>query len=171
MCGVDLGLHTSHTGAGRWLSQLWGYPVRGIQHLEGVTGNSHRRPWLHISQKSLVFEKRFWLPMKAEVQRKSLTSLICKTSLKEGWFLHLEWISNEVLLYRTGNYAQSLGIDHDGNFRDTYIYMYVYIYVYIYLLYLILYIYIYFISYYIYIIYMYDWVTLLYSRSWHNIVN
>jgi len=28
--------------------------------------------------------------------------------------LHLEWISNEVLLYSTGNYIQSLGIDHDG---------------------------------------------------------
>ena len=27
--------------------------------------------------------------------------------------LHLEWISNEVLLYSTGNYIQSLGIDHD----------------------------------------------------------
>ena len=27
---------------------------------------------------------------------------------------HLEWISNEVLLYSTGNYIQSLGIDHDG---------------------------------------------------------
>ena len=26
---------------------------------------------------------------------------------------HLEWISNEVLLYSTGNYIQSLGIDHD----------------------------------------------------------
>ena len=28
--------------------------------------------------------------------------------------LHLEWISNEVLLYRTGNYAQPLVIEHDG---------------------------------------------------------
>ena len=27
--------------------------------------------------------------------------------------LHLEWISNEVLLYSTGNYIQSLGINHD----------------------------------------------------------
>ena len=31
-----------------------------------------------------------------------------------GWLLHLEWISNEVLLYSTGNYDQSLGIEHDG---------------------------------------------------------
>ena len=28
--------------------------------------------------------------------------------------LHLEWICNEVLLYSTGNYIQSFGIDHDG---------------------------------------------------------
>ena len=27
---------------------------------------------------------------------------------------HLEWISNEVLLYSTGNSVQSLGIEHDG---------------------------------------------------------
>ena len=27
--------------------------------------------------------------------------------------LHLKWISNEVLLYSTGNYIQSLGIDND----------------------------------------------------------
>ena len=27
--------------------------------------------------------------------------------------LHLEWISNDVLLYSTGNYIQSLGIGHD----------------------------------------------------------
>ena len=30
--------------------------------------------------------------------------------------LHLEWISNEVLLYSTGNYIQSLGIEHNGFF-------------------------------------------------------
>ena len=28
--------------------------------------------------------------------------------------LHLEWIRNEVLLYSTGNYIHSLGIDQDG---------------------------------------------------------
>ena len=28
--------------------------------------------------------------------------------------LHLEWISNEVLLYSTGKYIQSLGIEHKG---------------------------------------------------------
>ena len=28
--------------------------------------------------------------------------------------LNLEWIRNVVLLYSTGNYIQSLGIEHDG---------------------------------------------------------
>ena len=27
---------------------------------------------------------------------------------------HLEWISNEVLLYSPGNHVQFLGIEHDG---------------------------------------------------------
>ena len=30
---------------------------------------------------------------------------------------HLEWISNEVLLYSTGNYSQSPGIEHDGQYE------------------------------------------------------
>ena len=30
--------------------------------------------------------------------------------------LHLEWISNEVLLYSRGNDIQPLGIDHDGRY-------------------------------------------------------
>ena len=28
--------------------------------------------------------------------------------------LHLEWVSNEVLLYSTGKYIQSLAMEHDG---------------------------------------------------------
>ena len=28
--------------------------------------------------------------------------------------LHLEWIGNEVLLYSTGSYSQSLEIEQDG---------------------------------------------------------
>ena len=31
---------------------------------------------------------------------------------------HLEWIRNEVLLYSTGNYIQSLGREHDGRSLD-----------------------------------------------------
>ena len=32
--------------------------------------------------------------------------------------LHLDWISNEVLLNSTGNYIQSLRIDHDGRYYE-----------------------------------------------------
>ena len=28
--------------------------------------------------------------------------------------IHLEWLSNDVLLYGAGNYIQSPGIDYDG---------------------------------------------------------
>ena len=28
--------------------------------------------------------------------------------------LHLEWVSNKILLYSTGNYIQSLGINYNG---------------------------------------------------------
>ena len=39
--------------------------------------------------------------------------------------LHLEWISNEVLMYSTGNYIQSLVIEHmEANIRKR---MYIYI--------------------------------------------
>ena len=52
--------------------------------------------------------------------------------------LHLEWISNEVLLYSTENYFQALGIEHEVRqckkkniniyFTCNYIYIYIYIY-------------------------------------------
>ena len=32
--------------------------------------------------------------------------------------LHLEWISNEVLLYHTGNYMQSLVMEHDERYYE-----------------------------------------------------
>ena len=38
--------------------------------------------------------------------------------------LHLKWISNEVLLYITGNYVQTPGIDHDE--KKKYIYICIY---------------------------------------------
>ena len=32
--------------------------------------------------------------------------------------LHLGWVSNEILLYGTGNYIQSLVMEHDGRFFE-----------------------------------------------------
>ena len=34
--------------------------------------------------------------------------------VNRGKLLHLDWISNEFLLYSTGNYIQSPRTDHDG---------------------------------------------------------
>ena len=38
----------------------------------------------------------------------------CEFGVSRCKLLHLEWISNEVLMYSTGNYIQSLLIEHDG---------------------------------------------------------
>ena len=46
-----------------------------------------------------------------------------------GQLLHLEWISNEVLLYSTGNYIQSLGIENmmeDGMRKRMYTHTHIY---------------------------------------------
>ena len=39
--------------------------------------------------------------------------------------LYLEWRSNDVLLYSTGNYIQSLGIEHDEDSMRKRMYVYV----------------------------------------------
>ena len=40
--------------------------------------------------------------------------VLCYISSKLYLLFHLEWVSNEVLLYCTGDYIQSLGVEHDG---------------------------------------------------------
>ena len=51
---------------------------------------------------------------------------------------HLEWKSNNVLLYSTGHYIQTLGLEHDGRQYKTMHELYIYV---------------------------CDWVTMLYSRN------
>ena len=49
--------------------------------------------------------------------------------------LYIEWISNKVLLYSTGNYIQYPVINHNGKEYEKecmYVYTYIYIYIYIY---------------------------------------
>ena len=46
--------------------------------------------------------------------------------------LHLDWIDNEVLLYSTGNYIQSPGIDHDEKcYKIIHIYTHIHAHIYI----------------------------------------
>ena len=59
-----------------------------------------------------------------------------KRELSRCKLLPLECMSNEVLLYGTGNYIQPLMIEHDGSYYEKNP-----------------------------CIYMYDWVTSLYSRN------
>ena len=50
--------------------------------------------------------------------------------IKECKLLLLEWVSNEVLPCSTGNYIQSLGMEHDGREyekKNVYIYIYVWL--------------------------------------------
>jgi len=37
--------------------------------------------------------------------------------------LHLEWISNKVMLYNLGNHIQSLGIERDGRWHEKNVYI------------------------------------------------
>ena len=43
---------------------------------------------------------------------------VCSSKL-----LHLEWISNKVMLYNLGKYIQSLGIEHDGRWHEKDVYI------------------------------------------------
>ena len=48
--------------------------------------------------------------------------------------VYTEWISNKVLLCRTGNYIQYPGINHNGKeYKQECVYIYIYIYIYIYM--------------------------------------
>ena len=54
-------------------------------------------------------ENRLWLPSGEERG----SGMDGEFGVSRCELLHLEWISNEVLLYSTGNYIQSLGIEHN----------------------------------------------------------
>ena len=52
------------------------------------------------------------IPQRAEGMKEK--KLLQMTQLYYKKPLHSEWISNEILLYSTGNPIQSLGVEHDG---------------------------------------------------------
>ena len=45
--------------------------------------------------------------------RRARSEMDRKFGVRRGKLVHLEWISNEVLLYSTGNYIQPLVMEHD----------------------------------------------------------
>ena len=54
-----------------------------------------------------------WLPKK-----KRRSGMDWEFEVGRCKLLHLEWLRNEVLLYSTGNYIQSLVIEHDRGYYE-----------------------------------------------------
>ena len=61
-----------------------------------------------LENRNTYRHKDLWLPRRKGRERDEQGFGVGRCKL-----LHLEWMSNEVLLYSTGNYTQSLGIEHD----------------------------------------------------------
>ena len=57
---------------------------------------------------SQIWRTNLWLPSKREG-----SEMDWKFGISRYKLLHLDWISNEVLLYSTGNSIQSLVIEHE----------------------------------------------------------
>ena len=68
-----------------------------------------RHKWTYLQNRNRLIEKL--LVSKGERGGRSMEWEVMVSRHK---LLYLEWISNEFLLYSTGNYIHSLGIDHDG---------------------------------------------------------
>ena len=68
---------------------------------------------LYTKQKQTHRHKRtdLWLPRPGEGEGSGMDWEFRVSRYK---LLHLEWIDSKILLYSTGNYVQSPGIDHDG---------------------------------------------------------
>ena len=67
-----------------------------------------------------------------------------KCTLLHWVWVSNEWVSYEVLLYSTGNYVQSLGVEHNGRWYEKKNIYTLYTHTHI---------------------YVYDWVTMLYSKN------
>jgi len=68
----------------------------------------HQWTYLQIRNRSWTWRTYLWLP---EWGRGG-SGMDGKFAAGRCKLLHLEWISNGVLLYSTGNYVQSLGVGH-----------------------------------------------------------
>ena len=77
---------------------------------------------LSTEQKQTQTQKTdLWLPRGGERSRMDGEFCVSRCTL-----LHLEWISNEVLLYNTGKYIQSLVIKQDRREYEKKLFVYMY---------------------------------------------
>ena len=72
--------------------------------------NRHKGTYLQNRNRLTDIENRLVVAKRERV----LSGTDWEYGVNKCKLLHSEWISNEVLLYSTGNYNRSLGIDHDG---------------------------------------------------------
>ena len=100
--------------SGIWVSKLW--LVRTSIHYLMEQDFCHPA-FLHLWSPSFTpcakGGNTFFFYLSQRAQTISENSHICRCKL-----INLEWISNEVLLYSTRNYIESLGIDNDGRYYE-----------------------------------------------------
>ena len=78
--------------------------ICGLQTMAQMNRSmEQKRTHRHGEEKRLVAAKGW-----------SRSGMDCVFGVSRCKLLHFGWINNKVLLYSTGNYIQSLGIDHDG---------------------------------------------------------
>ena len=70
-----------------------------------------RHKWTYLQNRNIQTQRTdLWLPRGREGGR----VMDWEFEVSRCKLLHLEWINNKVLLYSTGNYIQSPGINHNG---------------------------------------------------------
>ena len=93
------------------MPQVWPYKdKRKIKKKKNNNKIWQKPTYLRNRDRLIDIENRFVVPKWEGVRR----GMDWEFEVSRCKLLHLEWISNEVLLYSTGNSIQSLGIEHDG---------------------------------------------------------
>ena len=70
--------------------------------------------WTHLQKRNRLTDIERRLSVAKGKQEEEGVGWMGSLGVSRCKLLYLKWISQEVLLYSTGNYIQSLGIDHDG---------------------------------------------------------
>ena len=90
-----------------------------------------RHIWIYLKNRNRLTD----IENRLVVVKKGGNGIYGEFGVSNLYLLHLEWISNEVLLYSTGNYIQSLGVEgeEDNKRKRIHIYVYTHTYIYFYL--------------------------------------